>query len=66
MGTQRTIGLLLAVIGVGVMIYSHLIRVAHSEIPPSREEVAASRKRKKVFAIGAIISIFGLLLLFVP
>lgn len=66
MGTQKTIGLLLAVVGLGVMIYSRLIRAPHSAIPPSPEEVAASRKRKKVFAIGAIISLFGMLLLFVP
>jgi hypothetical protein len=66
MGTQKTIGLLLAVAGVGVMIYSRLIRVAHSAIPPSPEEVAASRKRKKAFGIGAVVSLLGLLLLLMP
>ena len=66
MGLQRTIGALLAVLGLGVSIYSRTIRAEHFSVPPSKEEVAAQQKRRKTFAIGAIISLFGLLVLLVP
>ncbi len=63
MNAQRAIGALLAILGIGVMIYSRLIRAEHASIPPSREEVAARAKRHKVFGAGAAVSLFGLLLL---
>ncbi len=66
MGVQKAIGAVLAVLGVGVMIYSRLIRVEHATIPPSKEEVAARAKRHKLFGAGAALSLFGLLLLLVP
>ncbi|HWB32992.1 MAG TPA: hypothetical protein VG714_07460 [Acidobacteriaceae bacterium] len=66
MGGKQTIGVVLAVLGVGVMVYSRLIRAGHATIPPSREEVAAKNKRMRMFGVGAALSLFGLLLLLVP
>ena len=53
MGTQRMIGVMFAVLGVGAMIYSRLIRAEHATIPPSKEEVEAPKKRHKIFGLGA-------------
>ena len=63
MGALSAIGLVLAVLGVGVMIYSRLIRVEHATIPPSKEEIAARAKRHKLFGAGAALSLCGMILL---
>ena len=63
---RRSIGLLLAVAGIGVMLYAQLIRVRHSTIPPSKEEVETRNRRRNVFGAGAALSLFGLLLVLVP
>jgi hypothetical protein len=63
---RRALGVLLAVAGVGLMLYSQLIRAEHSTIPPSAEEAQTRNRRRKVFGAGASLSLFGLLLLLVP
>ncbi|HEY5057093.1 MAG TPA: hypothetical protein VII58_13090 [Acidobacteriaceae bacterium] len=63
MGVQKGIGLFLTVAGLGVMIYSRLIAAPHATIPPSDEELAAVKKRNRIFGAGASLSLFGLLLL---
>ena len=62
MGFLKGAGLLFMVAGLGVMIYSRLIRAPHATIPPSEEEIAAMKSRNKVFSIGASLSLIGLLL----
>ncbi len=63
---RRSIGLLLAGAGIGLMIYAKLLRAEQSTVPPSKEEVQARNRRRRLFGAGAALSLFGLLLLLVP
>jgi hypothetical protein len=63
---RRALGVLLAVAGVGLMLYSQLIRAGHASVPPSKEEIEAQSKRRRIFGAGAALSLFGLLLLLMP
>jgi len=62
MGFLKGVGLVFTIAGLGVMIYSRLLRAPHAAIPPSEEEIAAMKSRNKVFSVGASLSLIGLLL----